>query len=32
MGTLFHMRMMQGVDFDETLPVIKEQFLLVGST
>jgi TrmH family RNA methyltransferase len=31
MGTLFHMRMMQDVNFAETLPIIKEHFFLVGS-
>lgn len=31
MGTLFHMRMIQDVNFAETLPIIKEHFLLVGS-
>jgi TrmH family RNA methyltransferase len=31
MGTLFHMRMIQDVNFAETLPIIKERFFLVGS-
>ena len=31
MGTLFHMRIIQDVNFTETLPVIKEHFFLVGS-
>ena len=31
MGSLFHMRMIQDVNFAETLPIIKEHFFLVGS-
>jgi TrmH family RNA methyltransferase len=31
MGTLFHVRMIQDVNFAETLPIIKEHFFLVGS-
>ena len=31
MGTLFHMRMIQDVNFTETLPIIKKHFFLVGS-
>ncbi len=31
MGTLFHMRIMQDVNFAEALPIIKEHFFLVGS-
>jgi TrmH family RNA methyltransferase len=31
MGTLFHMRMIQDINFSETLPRMKEHFFLVGS-
>ena len=31
MGSLFHMRMIQDVNFAETLPTLKEHFFLVGS-
>ena len=31
MGSLFHMRVIQDVNFAETLPAIKEHFFLVGS-
>jgi RNA methyltransferase, TrmH family len=31
MGTLFHMRMIQDINFPETLPRMKEHFFLVGS-
>jgi TrmH family RNA methyltransferase len=31
MGTLFHVGMMQDINFAETLPIIKEHFFLVGS-
>ncbi len=31
MGTLFHMGVIQDVNFAETLPIIKEHFFLVGS-
>jgi RNA methyltransferase, TrmH family len=31
MGTLFHVRIIQDINFDETLPIIKRYFFLVGS-
>ncbi len=31
MGTIFHMKIIQDVNFAETLPAIKEHFFLVGS-
>jgi TrmH family RNA methyltransferase len=31
MGTLFHLRIIQDINFSETLPTIKEHFFLVGS-
>jgi TrmH family RNA methyltransferase len=31
MGTIFHMRIIQDINFAETLPIIKEHFFLVGS-
>ena len=31
MGTLFQMRIIQDINFSETLPTIKERFFLVGS-